>query len=375
MALFDPLKLRDVVIPNRIVVSPMSQYRARDGVANDWHLVHLGRFALGGAGLVFTEATAVEERGRRTHGDLGLWCDEQIEPLQRVTRFLAEHGAVPGVQLAHAGRKASERRPWDGETPVTEEDIALRGEAPWQAIAPSALRYGDAWPEPKVMTETDIETVLRAFADAAKRADDAGFRVIEVYAGHGFLAHQFYSPLANDRTDGYGTDFEGRIRFSLEVADAIRSTWPERFPLVFRLSLTDWVDGGWTLAESVELAKRLKGRGVDAIDCSSGGIGGPHKPKMPLGPAFMASRTAQLRREAEIATIAVGLIWQPAQAEAILESGQADAIALARELLEQPNWPLAAKRALVDGDYSSWPPEFGWWLDKRDRLLKRLGIR
>jgi len=215
----------------------------------------------------------VEEGGRRTHGDLGLWCDDQVEPLARVARFISQKGAVPGVQLAHAGRKASERRPWHGETPVDEEDIALRCEAPWLALAPSALPYGEPWPTPKAMSEEDIQSVLVAFRDAAEGALEAELQVIEVYAAHGFLAHQFYSPLSNHRADAYGGDFSGRVRFCLEVADAIRSRWPERLPLCFRLSLTDWVVGGWILDESIELARLLALRGVDLIDCSSGGIG------------------------------------------------------------------------------------------------------
>ncbi len=376
MHLFDPLVIRGVTIPNRVVVSPMSQYIAEEGVANDWHLVHLGRFALGGAGLVFTEATAVEARGRRTHGDLGLWSDTQIEPLARVARFVAEQGAVPGVQLAHAGRKASERRPWHGETPVDDEDVALRGEAPWEAIAPSALPYGEVWPAPTPMHTEDIAAVLAAFRDAARRAEAAGLEVIEVYAAHGFLAHQFYSPLANERRDGYGGDFEGRIRFALELADALREVWPERLALFFRLSLTDWVDEGWTLDESVELARRLGERGVDLIDCSSGGIGGPHRPRMPLGPGFMVPRAARVRREAGIATMAVGFIWDAAQADEIIRSGQADAVALARELLAEPNWPLRVARELgLDDDFGRWKPQFGWWLGKRERVVTKLGMR
>ena len=374
--LFEPFTLRGVTFPNRVVVSPMSQYIARDGVANDWHLVHLGRFALGGAGLVFCEATAVEERGRRTHGDLGLWNDEQVEPLARVARFVTEQGSVPGVQLAHAGRKASERRPWHGETPVNAEDVELRGEPPWEAIAPSALAYGEQWPAPREMSVQDIEDVLEAFRRATTRAEAAGLEVIEVYAGHGFLAHQFYSPLSNTRSDRYGGDFDGRIRFSLEVADAIRSVWPERLPLFFRLSLTDWVDEGWTLEESIELAKQLREHGVDLIDCSSGGIGGPYKPRLPIGPAFMASRTEKLRTEAEIATMAVGMIWDGAVAEEIVRDGQADLVALARELLADPNWSLrTAQEFGIDDDFGRWKPQFGWWLDKRERVLRKLGLR
>ena len=377
MSLFDPFTLRGVTLPNRVVVSPMSQYRAREGFANDWHLVHLGRFALGGAGLVFCEATAVEDRGRRTHGDLGLWRDEQVEGLARIVRFLEAEGAVPGVQLAHAGRKASERRPWHGETPVVEEDIALRGEAPWQAIGPSPLPYAEGWPDPAEMTQADIAGVVAAFRDAAARAEAAGFKVIEVYAAHGFLIHQFYSPIANRRSDAYGGDFEGRIRLGLEIAEAIRSVWPENRPLIFRLSATDWVEGGWELEDTIEFARRLKARGVDMIDCSSGGIGGRQRPqRMTLGQGFQAPFAEAVRHQAGIATLAVGFLWDAAAANEIVESGQADLVALARELLSDPNWTLRAAGDLGrDQDYGLWKPEFGWWLQRRDRLVRKLGLR
>lgn len=377
MSLFDPFTLRGVTLPNRVVVSPMSQYRAREGFANDWHLVHLGRFALGGAGLVFCEATAVEDRGRRTHGDLGLWRDEQVEGLARIVRFLEAEGALPGVQLAHAGRKASERRPWHGETPVVEEDIDLRGEAPWQAIGPSPLPYAEGWPDPAEMTLVDIAGVVAAFRDAAARAEAAGFKVIEVYAAHGFLIHQFYSPIANQRSDTYGGDFEGRIRLGLEIAEAIRSVWPEERPLIFRLSATDWVEGGWELEDTVEFARRLKQRGVDMIDCSSGGIGGRQRPqRMTLGQGFQAPFAEAVRRQADIATMAVGFLWDAAAANEIVESGQADLVALARELLSDPNWTLRAAGDLGrDQDYGLWKPEFGWWLRRRDRLIQKLGLR
>jgi len=377
MSLFDPLTLRGVVLPNRVVVSPMSQYRAVEGFANDWHLVHLGRFALGGAGLVFCEATAVEDRGRRTHGDLGLWRDEQVDGLARIAGFLAAEGAVPGIQLAHAGRKASERRPWHGETPVVEEDVALRGEAPWTAIGPSALPYAEGWPAPAEMTRDDIADVVAAFRDAARRAQAAGFKVIEVYAAHGFLIHQFYSPVANRRDDAYGGDFEGRTRLGLEIAEAIRSVWPEERPLIFRLSATDWLDGGWELEDTIAFARRLRDRGVDVIDCSSGGIGGRERPRrMALSQGFQAPFAEAVRREAGIATMAVGFIWDPAAANAIVETGQADLVALAREVLSDPNWALRAGGALGrDEGFALWKPEFGWWLNRRDRLVRKLGLR
>jgi len=376
MALFDPLTLRDVCLANRVVVSPMSQYVSKNGFADDWHFAHLARFALGGAGLVFTEATAVEARGRRTHGDLGLWHDDQIDGLARITRFLKQQGSVPGIQLAHAGRKASERRPWHGETPVDQDDVALRDEAPWAAIGPSAEPYGEGWPLPQEMTEADIKDVVSGFRDAAARALEAGFAVIEVYAGHGFLMHQFYSPIANRRDDAYGGSFDGRARLSLEVAAAIREVWPENYPLLFRLSVTDWIDGGWDVPDSIELARRLKAEGVDMIDCSSGGIGGAQKPRrLPLGPGFQAPLAEAVKQGADIATMTVGFIWQASLADAIVRDGRADLVAVAREALNDPNWTLHAARELgIDTEYGLWKPQFGWWLNKRARAFKHLGL-
>lgn len=376
-ALFEPLKLCDVTIRNRVCVSPMSQYAAHDGYANDWHFAHLSRFALGGAGLIFTEATAVCADGRRTHGDLGLWEDAQIEGLARITNFIKAQHATPGVQLAHAGRKASERRPWHGETPVDSEDISLRNEHPWPAYSPSAEPYGNGWPPPKVMTEVDIAAVVAAFGESAARAHAAGFDVIEVYAAHGFLLHQFYSPLCNQREDDWGGDFESRTRLCREVARSIRRNWPATKPLIFRISATDWVEGGWSIEDSVRLTTALKDCGVDMIDCSSGGIGGNSPaPRFPLGPAFQADLAAEVRAQANIPTMAVGLIWQAQVAEQIVSAGKADLVALARELLSDPNWALHAAGELgADSDHGMWDPAFGWWLNKRERVLKKLGLR
>lgn len=380
MSLFSSLTLRGVTIPNRVVISPMSQYRAAGGYANDWHFAHLARFALGGAGLVFTEATGVEARGRRTPGDLGLWEDGQIEGLARIAAFLEAEGAVPGIQLGHAGRKASERRPWHGETPVDQEDIDLRGEHPWEAIGPSAEPYGEQWPAPKEMDQADIDGVIAGFRDAARRARDAGYKVINVYAGHGFLLHQFYSPVANKRTDKYGGSRENRMRLSVEVAEAIRETWPAELPLMFRISAVDWVDGGWTIEDSIALAKALKAAGVDAIDCSSGAIGGAgddiRPQRMTLAQGFQVPFAKQIKREADIATMAVGFIWRAAQADEIVRESHADLVALAREVLNNPNWPLHAARELgLDDDFARWKPEFGWWLNKRKRIVTKLGLR
>lgn len=379
MSLFSPLTLGGVTIPNRVAISPMSQYRAADGYANDWHFAHLARFALGGAGLVFTEATGVEARGRRTPGDLGLWKDGQIDNLARIAAFLEAEGAVPGIQLGHAGRKASERRPWHGETPVNQEDINERGEHPWDAIGPSPEPYGEVWPAPKEMDQGDIDGVIAGFRDAARRAHQAGYKVINVYAGHGFLLHQFYSPVANKRTDKYGGSRENRMRLSVEVAEAIRETWPAELPLMFRISAVDWVEGGWAIEDSVALAKALKAAGVDAIDCSSGAIGGvgdAAKPqRMTLAQGFQAPFAEEIRREADIATMTVGFIWRAAHADEIVRAGQADLVALAREALNNPNWPLHAARELgLDDDFSMWKPEMGWWLNKRERIVKKLGL-
>ena len=375
--LFDPFQLREVTLKNRICVSPMSQYRAKDGFANDWHFAHLSRFALGGCGAVFTEATAISPEGRRTHGDLGLWEDDQIEAMSRIAYFIKAEGAVAGIQLAHAGRKASERRPWHSETPVDDEDIRVRGEFPWVAMGPTEEPYADAWPSPDMMTDEDVNRVIEDFGSAAARADAAGFDVIEVYAAHGFLLHQFYSPLCNTRDDHWGGDFEGRIRLSLEVASSIRKHWPDSKALFFRISATDWIDGGWSIEDSVRLARALKTRGVDVIDCSSGGIGGPHPlPRFPLGPAFQSELAEKVRQGADIASMSVGFIWEAKTANAVIESGKADLVAIARELLNDPNWALhAAEELKVDEDYSMWDPAFGWWLNKRKRVMRKLGLR
>jgi 2,4-dienoyl-CoA reductase-like NADH-dependent reductase (Old Yellow Enzyme family) len=377
MHLFNPLQIRDVTIPNRIVVSPMSQYISKNGYANDWHFAHLSRFALGGAGLIFTEATAVEERGRRTHGDLGLWENGQIAELVRLTSFIKQQDSIAGIQLAHAGRKASERRPWHGEIPVDEEDIELRDEAPWQSIGPGNKPYAEGWHLPLQMTINDIEQLKQNFKDAARRSLDAGFDIIEIYAAHGFLLHQFYSPIANIRSDKYGGSFDNRIRLSIEVVEEIRSVWPENKPLFFRLSATDWIEGGWEINDTIEFAKKLKEAGVDLIDCSSGGIGGSEKQqKIPLRPGFQVPLAKEVRDKADILTMAVGLICQAQSANEIIEKENADLVAIAREVLSNPNWPLHAAQELgIDNDFSLWKPQFGWWLNKRERLLRRLGFK
>lgn len=355
----------------------MSQYRATGGHANDWHLVHLGRFAIGGAGLVYAEATAVEADGRRTHGDLGLWDDAQIEPLKPITHFIDREGAIPGIQLGHAGRKASERRPWHGETPVDADDISERNEAPWKACAPSPIPYAENWPIPEEMSEADIQRVIGSFGTAASRSLEAGFKIIEVYAAHGFLIHQFLSPISNQRQDKWGGNTKNRQRFALEVAKSIRANWPEEYPLAFRLSATDWLDGGIEVDDTVKTVKALKEEGVDIIDCSSGGIGGRERPRrMVIEEGFQSPFAQKIRSESDIATMAVGFLWSANVCEEIIASGKADMIAIARELLDDPNWTLRhAAKLGADENYSIWPIETGWWLMKRDRLLKKLGLR
>ncbi|WP_338549353.1 NADH:flavin oxidoreductase/NADH oxidase [Roseovarius phycicola] len=376
-SLFSPFQLRDVTFKNRIAVSPMSQYRAKEGLANDWHMVHLGRFALGGAALIYAEATAVTKDGRRTHGDLGLWTDEQADSLAPVTRFIEAEGAVPGVQLAHAGRKASERRPWHGETPVDADDNLARGETPWRVIGPSNIPYATGWNIPHEMTEADIENVIDAFGQAARRAQAAGFRVIEVYAAHGFLIHQFLSPIANKRSDRWGGKPENRRRLAIEIARAIRLEWKDNLPLVFRLSATDYLNGGIEIEDTIETAKALKAEGVDMIDCSTGGIGGKTRPKrMVIEQGFQVQYAEAVRSCADIASMAVGFLWDADMCETIIREERADMVALARELLDDPNWPLHAAAALgLDKDRAMWPVEAGWWLTRRDRVLHKFGLR
>jgi 2,4-dienoyl-CoA reductase-like NADH-dependent reductase (Old Yellow Enzyme family) len=337
--LLSPLTLRGVTLRNRIVVSPMCEYSSRDGFATDWHLVHLGSRAVGGAGLILSEAAAVTADGRISPHDLGVYDDAHVDMLSRIFAFVEAHGAVAGMQLAHAGRKASTARPWDGGGPVAP---AAGG---WEPIwAPSALAFRDGWQVPRAMTRDDIAAVVRAFADAARRVEAAGGKVIELHAAHGYLVHEFLSPLSNHRTDDYGGSFDNRIRFLREVVDAVRAVWPERFPLIVRISATDWVEGGWTPDDSVALARDLKGRGVDVIDCSTGG-NAAHA-QIPIGPGYQVPFAERVRREAGVMTGAVGLITDPHQAEQILQAGQADLIVMARQLLRDPYWPLHAAQAL-----------------------------
>ena len=347
--LFDPLSIRDVTLPNRIVVSPMCEYSSTDGFANDWHLVHLGSRAVGGAGLVLTEAAAVAPEGRISPQDLGIWSDDHVEFLPRITGFIHSQGSVAGIQLAHAGRKASTYRPWDGEGAVPE------GAGGWtNVVAPSAIPFADNYPKPKALSQEGIQSVVEAFAAAARRARAAGFRVIEIHAAHGYLLSEFLSPLANHRTDQYGGSLENRSRLLIDVVRAVRQSWPESAPLFVRISCTDWVDGGWTLDDSVELAMRLKESAVDLVDCSSGGNAA--RVQMPLGPGYQTPFAERIRREAKILTGAVGMITDPAQADHIIRTGQADVAIIARQFLRDPYWPLHAAREL--GHPVSWPVQY-----------------
>jgi 2,4-dienoyl-CoA reductase-like NADH-dependent reductase (Old Yellow Enzyme family) len=369
--LFSPLTLRGLALRNRTVVAPMCQYSARHGVANDWHFVHLGRFALGGFGLVILEATGVTPEGRISYGDLGLWEDGQIGPLAHIVDFLHAEGAAAGIQLAHAGRKASTPIAWrHGFDEREDEKDAVAFES-WTPVAPSAVIHSETQPGytlPHALTVDEIATNVQAFADAAVRADKAGFDVVELHAAHGYLINQFLSPLANKRTDAYGGTRENRMRFALEVTAAVRAVWPETKPLFVRISATDGSPGGWTVDDSKVLAQELKALGVDMIHVSSGGFDGyALKP----GPLYQVELSKAVR-EAGIKTIAVGLISEPADAETVLADGDADLVALARGALEDPNWPIHAHHALDGGEYSLWPIQARDRIRGKDRVL---GIR
>lgn len=345
---FSPLKLKSITLKNRLVISPMCQYSATDGFANDWHLVHLGSRATGGAALIIQEATAVLPEGRISYGDLGIWKDEHIAPLQRITKFITDNGAVPGIQLAHAGRKASCEVPWAGGGQLKE------GPHAWQTVAPSAIPFYEKDHTPHALTIAEIKTIVQAFTDATKRSLAAGFKVIEVHAAHGYLINQFLSPTSNQRKDEYGGSFENRIRFLLEIIEAVQTEWPAELPVFVRISATEWVEGGWTIEDSVQLAGILKTKGIDVIDCSSGG-NAAHA-KITAGPGYQVPFAAAIKKQAQIPTSAVGIITQAQQAEAILQAGEADLIFIARESLRDPHFPLHAAKAL--GDDIDWPNQY-----------------
>ncbi len=346
--LFTPLWLRDVESRNRIFVSPMCQYSSWEGFPSDWHLVHLGSRAVGGAGLVTMEATAVVPDGRISPMDMGLWSDEHGRALERIPRFVRTQGAIPAVQLGHAGRKASVAPPFRGGKPVAPQDGG------WEVVAPSPLPFGPGYPAPRPLEPAEIGALPGQFAAAARRALDAGFEAVEIHAAHGYLLHQFLSPISNQRDDEYGGSFDARVRLPLAVVSAVRAAWPDRLPVFVRLSATDWVEGGWTLDDSIALARRLRDEGVDLVDCSSGGL--VPGATIPTSPGYQVPFAAAIKREAAVATSAVGLITGPEQAEQILATGQADAVMMARELLRDPYWPLMAARRL--GVPPTWPPQY-----------------
>ena len=356
--LFAPLTLRAITLRNRVGVSPMCQYSSDNGFATDWHLVHLGSFAVGGAGLVITEAAAVSPAGRISPQDLGIWDDAHVPMLARINTFISAEGAVPGVQLAHAGRKASTHRPWGGG-----HGAVLSSDGGWtNVMAPSAVAFSDSYPMPHALTLDGIADVVRSFRDAAVRALAAGFQVIELHAAHGYLLHEFLSPLSNLRTDAYGGSLENRARLCLEVVHAVRDVWPDTLPLFVRISATDWTEGGWTPDQSVQLARWLKTAGVDLMDVSTGGnVNGA---KIPIGPGYQVPFAQTVRSEADIPTAAVGMITTAEQAERIVADGAADIVLLARELLRQPHWPLLAAHAL--GAEIKWPSQY-----ERARLAPR----
>lgn len=347
--LFSPLRLRDVTFKNRVFVSPMCQYSAVEGVPTDWHFVHLGSRAVGGASLVMAEATGVSAEGRISPGDTGLWNQKQADAFARIAAFIREMNSVPAIQLAHAGRKASTDAPWRGGRGLQPS------EGGWQPIAPTAIPFDETSPVPRAMTIADIDRVVEEFAAATERALASGFEVVEVHAAHGYLLHEFLSPVSNKRDDDYGGSFENRIRFPLRVCEAVRRVWPESQPVFVRISATDWIDGGWDLPQSVEFSKLLRARGIDLIDCSSGAIA--PKVRIPVGPRYQVPFAAEIRREAGIATGAVGMITEAQQAERIIADGEADAVLLARSFLHDPYWALHAADELgVGGD---WPVQYG----------------
>jgi len=350
--LFDPLTIKSITLRNRIGVSPMCMYSSEDGVANDWHLVHLGARAAGGAALVIAEATAVSPEGRISPGDAGIWAEKHVEPIARINRFIKSQGAVPGIQLAHAGRKASAARPWEGGGHLPDN------QGGWPTVAPSAVAFGgDLTKVPHELTAAEIAKIYEDFVAAAKRAFSAGCEWVELHGAHGYLAHEFLSPISNRRTDRYGGSFENRIRFVLELTRAVRGAWPERLPFTVRLSCSDWIDGGWTIEESVDLAKRLKSEGVDLVDCSSGGSA--ENARIPVGAGYQVPFSARIRREAGMATATVGMITDPMQADQIVRNGEADLVLMAREFLRDPNWPLRAAKALHVKPQPAAPKQYG----------------
>ena len=347
----------------------MCQYSAVGGQLGDWHFANLSRFAIGGFGTVMLEVNAISEQGRVTYGDLGIWSDDHIPGLTRMSRFLREWGSVPAIQIGHAGRKGSTARPWEGNLPLPTGPG--EGERGWQTVGPSSLSVGEDWPMPEVLDDAALTALKSDWVDAARRADAAGYDLIEIHSAHGYLLNQFLSPISNVRQDSYGGDLEGRMRFPLEVIAAVRDVWPDGKPISVRISAVDGVEGGWTLEDSVVFAKKLKELGIDLVDCSSGGIGGGATAvRVPRHAGFQVPFAETLRSETGIGTIAVGLITDPEMANAVIAENRADIVALGREALVQPNWPHLARQALSGGpSWEEWPPQAGWWLERRDASI------
>ncbi|NQW08855.1 MAG: NADH:flavin oxidoreductase/NADH oxidase [Alphaproteobacteria bacterium] len=370
--LFTPLTIKSTTLSNRVVISPMDQYSAVDGVVNDYHLVHYGKFAMGGAGVVFVEATGVSEVGRITNGCPGLYTDEQVAAFRPLTAFIKQQRSIPAIQIGHGGRKASTQRPWEGGGPVSPDEIA-KGDRIWTPLGPSDQALAEGWLTPKMMDSADLQRTKADFAQAAARAADAGFEIVEIHMAHGYLLQSFLSPLSNRRNDGYGGDRAGRMRFPLEVTEAVRAAWPDDKPLFVRISSVDGIDGGWELEDSVALAHELKARGVDVIDCSSGGNSpkGATNANLKRGPGFQVPFAQRIREEVGIKTMAVGLIRTPQFAEEVLADGRADLIAVGRQALVDPFWPLhAAQYFDIDPDFTKWPQQYAWWLEKWDKGLR-----
>ena len=373
--LFSPISIRSVRARNRIVVSPMCLYSARDGFANDWHFVHYGKLATGGAGIVLVEATAVEPEGRITHGCTGLWCDEQIEPMRRIANFIRAEGAVPGIQLAHAGRKGSSQRPWQGAEALGKEEAA-RGEGPWRMVAPSPLYANPKRDVPDALDVEEMQKICRAWTDATRRAREAGFDVVEIHGAHGYLVHTFLSPISNRRTDEYGGSLANRMRYPLEIASAVRREWPDHLPALFRISAIDGLPEGWSIEDTLAFSKELSRIGYDGIDCSSGGIDAERSRSVATAltrrPGFQVPFAEEIRTKLAMLTLAVGLIVNFKHAESILAEGRADLICLGRELLYNPNWPLHAAIELEgEAAYDIWPPQYEWSLRKRAQWVAK----
>jgi len=368
--LFTPMTLGDITLRNRVVVSPMCQYMSeRDGGPNDYHLVHLGQFAMGGAALVFCEETAVEDRGKKSYHCAGIYDDKHLPQYRRINDFIREHGAVPAIQLGHGGRKGSGRPPWEGYRQLTADD-ALRGEAPWQTISSSEIPSTAKDPAPHSLTRTEIKEVVARWGEAAQRAMEAGYDIVEIHAAHGYLIHQFLSPLVNQRNDSYGGDLEGRMRFCMEIIEAVRETWPKGKPVFLRLSAVDGSGPAWTLEDTIAVSRAAKARGIDVVTPSSGGIGGAGSATLvPRTPGYHVPFSTRVRDDVQIKTIAVGFITEARQAEQILQDGNADLIGIAREFLWDPYWTVHAARELGVANYFDLLPRtYGWWLKRRDEI-------